>query len=204
MDWEASHLGPSLCSACNQDCFPPHLLLPQLLSDSSQLRASNILPVLVSCGHLFHQHCYRIHQKCPVDGCDILPILMTEKSSSSWFTFFTLRRARGFPSRFFGEDDFILQFTLAHYSKSGPLMPRVLTVDIVTNTPLKAKFDKQKEGLAKKGLGSSLLLYHGTPYANVESICRDNFNLATVANGRAHGNGVYFSERWDREFFMHF
>jgi hypothetical protein len=69
------------------------------------------------------------------------------------------------------------------------------SVDIVTNKTLKEKFEKKKAELAKAGCGESKLLFHGTPQANVEGILKDNFDLSRIANGRAHGNGVYFSEQ---------
>ena len=216
MDWEASDLGPTHCAICNQDCFDPDLLLPEHISDSSLLLSSNILPVLTSCGHLFHYDCFQkclpplsvfppaekssssslhlFHQNnsCPIDGCSILTVAHPENKSS--FTFTSIR-LWGFPCFPLTMDDLILQFTLSHYLKmSGPAAPKILSVDIVNNPGLQHKFEK----LARRGLGNgdSLLLYHGTPYANVESICRSNFSLdRPVANGRAHGDGVYFTER---------
>jgi len=41
----------------------------------------------------------------------------------------------------------------------------------------------------------SLLLFHGTPQQNVASILKDNFDTSKVVNGRAYGDGVYFSEQ---------
>ena len=41
----------------------------------------------------------------------------------------------------------------------------------------------------------SLLLFHGTPQRNIDSIIRNNFDLSIRANGRALGDGVYFSEQ---------
>ena len=196
MDWEASDLGPTVCCICKKDCFKPDSLSTSLLSDSSMLRSSNILPVIASCGHVFHQNCHQM--KCPIDGCDILPlptILSPEKKSSLAGSFsFTLRT--GFPSRFATIDDFILQFMLAHYNMSGPFAPKVVSANIITNMELQSKFEEKKKRLELLGFGESLLLYHGTPLANVDSICSNNFNLDRVANGRSLGDGVYFSERW--------
>ena len=191
MDWEASTLAPTLCSSCNNDCFEPNLLLPHLLSDSFQLKASNIFPIVFLCGHLFHEKCLSDHQKCPIDCCDRLSPLTvnvapTENSEA---------RRRGFPSMFLGEDDYVLQFLLAYYNKSGPFLPRVVSADIVTNSELLEKFNQTKKRFVAMGKGQSLLLFHGTPYDNVRSICWNNFNIKKVSNGRAHGDGVYFSDR---------
>ena len=73
----------------------------------------------------------------------------------------------------------------------------IQSIDIVRNRRLQQKFEAKKAQLAAKE-GSdvkSLLLFHGTPQQNVPSILRDNFDLSKVVNGRAHGNGVYFSEQ---------
>ena len=191
MEWEATHLGPTMCNLCNMNAFDPFSLLPQHLSDS----AANIFPIVFSCGHLFHVTCLKGNQKCPLDCYDVDPLpppSVASPENSSTGNFNILRRAGGFPSTFLGEDDFILQYTLAYYDKvTGPLAPRVLSAHIVNNASLKEKFDN-----TKKSFGHSLLLFHGTPYANISSIVATNFNInAKVSNGRAHGNGVYFSDR---------
>lgn len=69
------------------------------------------------------------------------------------------------------------------------------SVDIVSNKRLKEKFDVKKAELARAGCGEGVLLFHGTAQGNIEGIMRDNFDLRIISNGRAHGNGVYFSER---------
>ena len=93
-----------------------------------------------------------------------------------------------------------MQFRLAqsHYlSLSSPLDPPLICVDIIENTRLKKVFEATKMEFSKKGLGDSVLLFHGTPRANTVPIAKDNFDLRKVSNGRRYGNGVYFSERWD-------
>ena len=191
MDWESSDFGPTQCSTCKKNCFPHNLLLPHLLSDSSSL-----LPVVASCGHVVHQDCFPNHKKkCPIDDCCDIP----KNSSINEAPLSVKLLRRGFPCFPFTEDDYILQLTLSHfYNSLGPSAPRVLSADIVTNAPLKARFEEKKQRLAARDLGDSLLLFHGTPNVNVSSICSFNFSLAKpVANGRVHGDGVYFTERWN-------
>ena len=181
-----------MCFSCDREAFDPDSLLPRLLSNSLLLRASNIFPIVFSCGHIFHLACLFGHeQKCPIDRLPPLSVVSPENSSTGNLN--SLRR--GFPSMFLGEDDFILQFTLSHYYRSDPFLPRVVSADIVTNTANMMRFEKAKKRLEARGLGDSHLLFHGTPYDNVASICHFNFTLVKVANGRVHGDGVYFSDR---------
>ena len=72
---------------------------------------------------------------------------------------------------------------------------KIISVDVVQNARLRANFKAKQKELEGKGKGESLLLFHGTPQANIKSILKNNFDLSKVANGRLHGNGVYFSER---------
>ena len=108
------------------------------------------------------------------------------------------------PKREFEEDDPMAdefrkaeaQF-LRMQAKDRHINMEIQSIDIVRNRRLQQKFEAKKAQLAAKE-GSdvkSLLLFHGTPQQNVPSILRDNFDLSKVVNGRAHGNGVYFSEQ---------
>ena len=108
------------------------------------------------------------------------------------------------PKREFEEDDPMAdefrkaeaQF-LRMQAKGRHTNMEIQSIDIVRNRRLQQKFEAKKAQLAAKE-GSdvkSLLLFHGTPQQNVPSILRDNFDLSKVVNGRAHGNGVYFSEQ---------
>jgi len=72
----------------------------------------------------------------------------------------------------------------------------IQSVDVVTNIKLKERFEAKKNQLVKtEGDVKSLLLFHGTPQQNVLSILQNNFDTNKVANGRAYGDGVYFSEQ---------
>ena len=73
----------------------------------------------------------------------------------------------------------------------------IQSIDVVKNKKLKEKFEAKKNQLAKtEGADvKSLLLFHGTPQQNVLSILQDNFDVSKVVNGRAYGDGVYFSEQ---------
>ena len=73
----------------------------------------------------------------------------------------------------------------------------IQSVDVVKNRKLKDKFEEKKNQLAKtEGADvKSLLLFHGTPQQNVLSILQNNFDTSKVVNGRAYGDGVYFSEQ---------
>ena len=70
------------------------------------------------------------------------------------------------------------------------------SVDVVKNETLQSRFDKKKAELSKDGSKvDCLLLFHGTPQQNIQSILRHNFNLDRKVNGRVYGDGVYFSEQ---------
>ena len=71
---------------------------------------------------------------------------------------------------------------------------KIKSIDIVFNRDLREKFKKKQMELTDHGRGDCLLLFHGTPQRNIESILKNNFNLFIIANGRKYGDGVYFSE----------
>ena len=62
---------------------------------------------------------------------------------------------------------------------------------------MKEKFEARRNQLVKtEGADvKSLLLFHGTPQQNIPSILQNNFDTSKVVNGRALGDGVYFSEQ---------
>jgi len=71
----------------------------------------------------------------------------------------------------------------------------VVKVEIVENPRLKRKFEaKRNKEVEEGGSGESLMLCHGTPKENILPIVRYNFDPMIVNNGRAYGDGVYFSE----------
>jgi len=70
----------------------------------------------------------------------------------------------------------------------------IKSIDIVINKVLQQKFEDKKEELSNQGYGDCLLLFHGTPQQNIQPILRNNFDLSIKTNGRAYGDGVYFSE----------
>eukprot|EP00092_Neocalanus_flemingeri_P026861 GFUD01029117.1.p1 GENE.GFUD01029117.1~~GFUD01029117.1.p1 ORF type:complete len:430 (+),score=134.29 GFUD01029117.1:54-1343(+) len=71
---------------------------------------------------------------------------------------------------------------------------KIQSIDIIFNRDLGVKFDKKKAELTVQGFGDCLLLFHGTPQKNIQPILKNNFDLSIQANGRAYGDGVYFSE----------
>ena len=106
------------------------------------------------------------------------------------------------PRREFDQDDIMgIEFRIAEghflrmFNKGPNGRVNIQSIDIVKNKRLKAKFDRKKTELASKGCGQSLLLFHGTPSKNIESILINNFDIRKRANGRNYGDGVYFSER---------
>jgi hypothetical protein len=76
---------------------------------------------------------------------------------------------------------------------SGPNYT-VCSVDIVRNEQLAARFRSKQVELEALGVGSSLLLFHGTPKENISSILENNFDLTKAVNGRSYGDGVYLTE----------
>merc|ERR1719193_1956555 len=80
---------------------------------------------------------------------------------------------------------------------SGPDLRRfeVVKVEIVENPRLKRKFEAKKiKEVEGGGTGDSLMLFHGTPKENILPIVKYNFDSTIINNGRAYGDGVYFSE----------
>ena len=71
----------------------------------------------------------------------------------------------------------------------------VVKVEIVENPRLKRKFEAKKSKEVEEGSsGESLMLFHGTPKENILQIVQYNFDPSIINNGRAYGDGVYFSE----------
>ena len=114
---------------------------------------------------------------------------------------FSVKITRVEPKRVLDEGFLSMQFRLAEsqFARMGPQVggpkQKITSVDVVQNARLRASFKAKQKELEERGKGESLLLFHGTPQANIEAILKNNFDLAIVANGRRYGNGVYFSER---------
>ena len=49
---------------------------------------------------------------------------------------------------------------------------KISSIDVVHNAALKTKFEVRKKELESKGCGDSLLLFHGTPQSDIDSILR--------------------------------
>ena len=104
------------------------------------------------------------------------------------------------PQRHFDEeDDLAIQYRIAEsqfarMQKQYNLRYKITSIDVVYNAGLRTTFELRKKELKDKGCGDSLLLFHGTPQSNIESILRNNFDLSKRSNGRTYGDGVYFSE----------
>ena len=123
------------------------------------------------------------------------------KTANLWNTDDKFEVVRVLPTREFDEED---AMAIEYRKAEGQLLRmqaqgfntglKIHSIDVVKNLTLQAKFDVKKAELTKQGLGKSLLLFHGTPNVNIDGILRNNFDLTKIANGRAYGDGVYFSE----------
>eukprot|EP00092_Neocalanus_flemingeri_P041826 GFUD01045556.1.p1 GENE.GFUD01045556.1~~GFUD01045556.1.p1 ORF type:complete len:403 (+),score=116.93 GFUD01045556.1:47-1255(+) len=110
------------------------------------------------------------------------------------------KKVRVMPSRSFDEDsEEEREYRIAegHFLRMVGKRKKfeIKSIDIVHNFKLKEKFELKKKELRKRGLDDKpLLIFHGTPQENIDPILKNNFDLNKVVNGRAFGNGVYFSE----------
>jgi len=104
------------------------------------------------------------------------------------------------PKRSFDKsDDLDKEFRLAEgqflrFNESSAKKYKIQSIDLVRNKKLEEKFEAKKEELKKNWKEECLLLFHGTPQKNIQPILQNNFDIGIIANGRALGNGVYFSE----------
>ena len=114
---------------------------------------------------------------------------------------FQERITRVEPKRELDESFLSMQFRLAEsqfarMTAHTGQRQEITSVDVVQNNQLRAVFKAKQKQLEEKGKGKSLLLFHGTPQANIKPILQNNFDLSKITNGRRFGNGVYFSERF--------
>ena len=112
-----------------------------------------------------------------------------------------VRITRVEPKRELDESFLSMQFRLAEsqfarMTAHTGQRQEITSVDVVQNNQLRAVFKAKQKLQEEKGKGKSLLLFHGTPQANIKPILQNNFDLSKITNGRRFGNGVYFSERF--------
>jgi len=118
-----------------------------------------------------------------------------EEGTGCWF-----KKTRVLPSRTFdAENNLEHEFRIAEGQflrmKREGKRYEIQSIDVIENEKLKAKFEKKRQDLKAKGVDDKpLLIFHGTPQANIDPILKNNFDLKKMVNGRAHGDGVYFSE----------
>ena len=117
---------------------------------------------------------------------------------------FQVRITRVEPKRELDESFLSMQFRLAEsqfarMTAHTGQRQEITSVDVVQNNQLRAVFKAKQKLLEEKGKGQSLLLFHGTPQANIKPILQNNFDLSITTNGRRFGNGVYFSERFHQK-----
>ena len=115
-----------------------------------------------------------------------------------------VRITRVEPKRELDESFLSMQFRLAESQFARMMVhtgqrQEITSVDVVQNNQLRAVFKAKQKLLEEKGKGKSLLLFHGTPQANIKPILQNNFDLSITTNGRRFGNGVYFSERFHQK-----
>ena len=114
---------------------------------------------------------------------------------------FRVRITRVEPKRELDESFLSMQFRLAEsqfarMTAHTGQRQEIPSVDVVQNNQLRAVFKAKQKQLEERGKGQSLLLFHGTPQANIKPILQNNFDLSKITNGRRFGDGVYFSERF--------
>ena len=56
---------------------------------------------------------------------------------------------------------------------TGKPRQKIISVDVVKNERLRSSFKAKQKELEVKGKGESLLLFHGTPQANILSILKN-------------------------------
>jgi hypothetical protein len=67
-------------------------------------------------------------------------------------------------------------------------------IDYIENQALLDNFNQMKTEFLIAGTpADEVFMFHGTKYANIDSILANNFSLARCA-GQTYGNGIYFSE----------
>jgi len=169
----------------------PFCLTPRII-DNPSLKV--FLCTSSICGRESDRNCLKI-QHVP-ESCGNVKNISTE--SSLLKEEFKIVRVE--PQRHYDEEDFlatqyrIAESQFARMQKQNKLEYKITSIDVVYNADLRTKFDLRKKTLKDKGCGDSLLLFHGTPQSNIESILKNNFDLSKRSNGRVYGDGVYFSE----------
>ena len=72
---------------------------------------------------------------------------------------------------------------------------KIDSVDLIKNDRLWSKFKTKQTEFQKAGKNSkTLMIFHGTPGQNIDTIVKENFTLSKISNGRFYGDGVYLSE----------
>jgi len=72
---------------------------------------------------------------------------------------------------------------------------KIDSVDLIKNEKLWTRFKAKQQQFEKAGKNSKpLMIFHGTPGQNIDSIVKNNFTVSNIVNGRVYGDGVYFSE----------
>lgn len=87
-----------------------------------------------------------------------------------------------------------MAFTKDRHISLPPEDAEISSIDIVINKVLERKFEATKRSFRTQGISDKeILAYHGTDPANVDSILKDNLQLA-YAKRQVYGSGNYFSE----------
>ena len=62
-------------------------------------------------------------------------------------------------------------------------MFKIDSIDLVCNAPLEDAFEAKKRDFRLKGIPShEVLAFHGTPVANIDSICRTNLQYTVMCH----------------------
>ena len=83
------------------------------------------------------------------------------------------------------------------HSKQASVKNKIKSINIVYNRVLEDAFLAKKQAFRQCGIkDEEIFAFHGTPFANVNSILRTNLQYQNVAraHGQAHGPGNYFSK----------
>jgi hypothetical protein len=87
------------------------------------------------------------------------------------------------------------EFRLAESYLNGSTARQINFIEYIDNKRLQAQFDAKKKDFSINRIpDGQIYAFHATQPVNIDNILKNNLNYRRTANGRAHGDGCYFSE----------